>query len=159
PVGLMQLDRERHAVYHNARLLQILQAPIALAAGDEDPTARDGQDHPAPTARSLLRTLTREGVASFQAALGHVLEDGVDEDVEVDIVLSGGEWRRALMNIRALHRPTGEISGAITSVLDVTDSARAHEELQRRATFDALTGCYNRGSILDMLERELERED
>ncbi|HEY2719897.1 MAG TPA: GGDEF domain-containing protein [Solirubrobacteraceae bacterium] len=27
------------------------------------------------------------------------------------------------------------------------------------ATFDALTGCYNRGSIIDMLQRELDRND
>ena len=36
---------------------------------------------------------------------------------------------------------------------------RAHRELERRATFDALTGCYNRGAILELLERELARED
>ncbi len=43
----------------------------------------------------------------------------------------------------------GEVGGAITSVLDVTDSARAHRELERRATFDSLTGCLNRASILE----------
>jgi diguanylate cyclase (GGDEF)-like protein/PAS domain S-box-containing protein len=160
PVGLIQLDRDRHAVYFNARLQQILHgATIArdeLGVGDG---VEDEREQAAPSARSLLCTLTREGLASFEETLGHVLDDGVDEDVEVDLVQPGGEWRRALMSIRALRRPSGEVGGAITSVLDVTDSARAHEELQRRATFDALTGCHNRGSILELLQRELERTD
>jgi diguanylate cyclase (GGDEF)-like protein len=51
------------------------------------------------------------------------------------------------------------VSGAITCVLDITDSARARQELERRATFDALTGCHNRSSILGSLQSELDRED
>ena len=80
-------------------------------------------------------------MVSFDEALGNVLDEGVDKDVEVDIVLADGEWRRALMSIRALLRADGEVGGAITSVLDVTDSARAHRELERRATFDSLTAA------------------
>jgi len=63
------------------------------------------------------------------------------------------------MSLRALLRPSGEVSGAITRVLDVTDSARARQELERRATFDTLTQCHNRSSVLATLERELARED
>ena len=44
-------------------------------------------------------------------------------------------------------------------MLDVTDSARARQELEKRATFDALTRCHNRSSILAALEHELERDD
>jgi len=90
--------------------------------------------------------------------LDEVLTDGVDHDVEVDITLPSGTWRRALMSLRALFRPTGETMGAITCVLDITDSARARQELERRATFDPLTHCHNRSSVLSELERELERE-
>ena len=52
------------------------------------------------------------------------------------------------MTLRTLLRPNGEVSGAIVCVLDVTDSARARRELENRATFDALTRCHNRSSIL-----------
>jgi diguanylate cyclase (GGDEF)-like protein/PAS domain S-box-containing protein len=160
PVGLMQIDRERNVVYCNTRLEQILgTGDEAKREASHDPADTRNLDQPSPSVRSILGTLTREGVASFEHALGHVLDAGVDEDVEVDIVLADGEWRRALLSIRTLRRSGGEISGAITSVLDVTDSARAHQELERRATFDALTGCHNRGSILEMLQRELDRED
>jgi diguanylate cyclase (GGDEF)-like protein len=63
------------------------------------------------------------------------------------------------MSLRALSRASGDVSGAITCVLDVTDSARAREELEHRATYDTLTHAYNRSSILAVLEQELARED
>jgi len=37
------------------------------------------------------------------------------------------------------------------------DQIRAHEQLRFQATHDALTGAFNRGEILEMLRRELER--
>lgn len=37
------------------------------------------------------------------------------------------------------------------------DQMRAHEQLRFQATHDALTGSFNRGEILEMLRRELER--
>jgi diguanylate cyclase (GGDEF)-like protein/PAS domain S-box-containing protein len=162
PDGLLQLDTDQNVVYHNARLLQILQtSPNEVADERGSPTRADtrASEQLSPSARSLLRTLTKEGATEFQVALSRVLSEGVDQDVEVDFVLAAGEWRRALMSIRALLRQTGEVSGAITSVLDVTDSARARQELEKRATFDALTGCHNRSSILGSLKRELERQD
>jgi diguanylate cyclase (GGDEF)-like protein/PAS domain S-box-containing protein len=170
PVGLMQVDRDRNAVYYNTRLTQILAGSsthpptpgeAAGAAGHADSALRPAPDadRAPPAAGELLATVTREGIADFEAALTRVLERGVDADLEADVVPPDGEWRRVLLSIRALLRTGGEVSGAITSVLDVTDSARAHRELERRATFDALTGCYNRGAILDLVERELTRPD
>ncbi|HEX3433740.1 MAG TPA: diguanylate cyclase [Solirubrobacteraceae bacterium] len=167
PIGLMQLDGERNAVYHNARLEHILRTTLQPSPrlepepelGLDEPARQLDADRAPPPASALLSTLTREGLACFETALGRVLEHGADEDVEVDVVPADGEWRRALMSIRALKRMSGDVSGAITSVLDVTDSARAHRELEKRATFDALTGCHNRAAALDHLQRELERED
>jgi diguanylate cyclase (GGDEF)-like protein/PAS domain S-box-containing protein len=170
PVGLMQLDRERNAVYYNARLQQLLgtcpdtseSAARTVTAGPSESISSSADadtDEAPPSAQSLLGALTREGRAEFDAALARVLEQGEDADVEVDVVPADGEWRRMLMSIRSLLRADGDVNGAIVSVLDVTDSAVAHRELERRATFDALTGCYNRGAILELLERELERED
>jgi diguanylate cyclase (GGDEF)-like protein/PAS domain S-box-containing protein len=160
PDGLLQVDPEREVVYNNARLIEILhgsrhpgpgRSATAPASGDESPDT-------APSMRTLLSTLTDGGMRSFTAALRRVLDEGVDQDVEVDFVLPTGEWRCALMSIRTLLRPTGEVSGAITSVLDITDSVRARQELEKRATFDALTGCYNRSSILSALQTEVEQD-
>jgi diguanylate cyclase (GGDEF)-like protein len=98
-------------------------------------------------------------MAAFATALGRVLDEGTDQDLEVDFVQASGEWRCALVSMRSLLRASGEVNGAITSVLDITDSVRARRELVKRATFDALTGAYNRPSMLGALQRELERED
>jgi diguanylate cyclase (GGDEF)-like protein/PAS domain S-box-containing protein len=159
PVGLLHLDTDRTVVYNNARLLEILYGSDAPALESELEAAAGESDAPAASAATLLHTLTEESSAELDAALEEVLREGIDRDVEVDITLPSGIWRRALMSLRALLRPNGEVNGAITCVLDITDSARARQELERRATFDPLTHCHNRSSVLGTLERELERED
>jgi diguanylate cyclase (GGDEF)-like protein/PAS domain S-box-containing protein len=163
PVGLLHLDNERVVVYHNARLLDILygsdapmiELPLAEEPAEPGPRSATGLT----STGSLLKTLTLESMQVFDRALAEVLEAGVDRDVEVDIELPSGAWRRALLNLRALLRPSGEVNGAIVCVLDITDSARARQELERRASFDQLTQSHNRSSILSALERELTRED
>jgi diguanylate cyclase (GGDEF)-like protein/PAS domain S-box-containing protein len=160
PVGLLQVDTERNVVYNNAHLLEILHDSSGPAAVKLQPTlGTEPPQTPAPSLRTLLATLTEEGLALFESSLATVLNDGIDQDIEVDMVLESGVWRRALMSVRTLLRHGGEVSGAITCVLDVTDSARARKELEKRATFDALTGCYNRSSILTALQGELEQND
>jgi diguanylate cyclase (GGDEF)-like protein/PAS domain S-box-containing protein len=154
PVGLLQLDTERHIVYHNARLLEILYGTGTLAPLLPEAAEPDARTVPA----APLSTLTEQGRECFEEAFAEVLTEGADRDIEVDFVLPDGNERRALMSLRALLRASGEVSGAITCVLDVTDSARAREDLERRATFDPLTGCRNRSSILTALERELTRD-
>ena len=161
PVGLLHIDTDRNVVYNNARLLEILfgsDAPDGQSEPQAFPRgARNERSHRSPT---LLHTLTDDSIAAASTStLDEVLSDGVDHDVEVDIMLPSGPWRRALMSLRALSRPSGEVSGAITCVLDITDSARARQELERRATFDPLTHCHNRASMLGALEHELERDD
>jgi diguanylate cyclase (GGDEF)-like protein/PAS domain S-box-containing protein len=162
PVGLLHLDTDRNVVYHNARLLDILygsDAPGDTEAESADASAVEEADGNTTAAGTLLQTLTDEGIATFEAALAEVLADGVDRDVEVDVALPSGAWRRALVSLRALLRQSGEVNGAITCVLDVTDSARARQELEKRATFDPLTQCHNRASIVGALQRELARGD
>lgn len=162
PDGLLQLDTERHVVYHNARLLEILNGVPETGFAEVQSTDLSDAEKlhaPARSLRTLLDTVTDEGVAAFEAAFGQVLDEGIDQDVEVDVLLASGDRRRALMSIRVLRRASGEASGAITSVRDVTDSARARQELETRATSDALTRCRNRPSILAALQWELERED
>jgi diguanylate cyclase (GGDEF)-like protein/PAS domain S-box-containing protein len=159
PVGLLHLDTERNVMYNNARLLEILYGSEAPGEQSEPRAASEAASAAATSASSLLHTVTEQSTAELDAALDEVLRDGVDRDVEVDITLPSGAWRRALMSLRALVRANGEVSGAITCVLDVTDSARARQELERRATFDALTHCHNRASVLGTLERELARDD
>ncbi len=168
PVGLLQIDTERDVVYNNACLLEILYGSEPLQSEiDEDVQSVHGEapapgaqsDPSAPAVTTLLQTLTAESKKTFDSVLDEVLGAGVDRDVEVDIELPGGGWRRALMSLRALSRASGEASGAITCVLDITDSARARQELEHRATYDTLTHAHNRSSILSLLTEELARTD
>jgi diguanylate cyclase (GGDEF)-like protein/PAS domain S-box-containing protein len=168
PVGLLQIDTERDVVYNNACLLDILYGsePLDSAAATdvqavhgEAPAPGAQSDPSAPAVTTLLQTLTPESKAMFDSVLGEVLDEGVDRDVEVDIALPSGAWRRALMSVRALTRASGDTSGAITCVLDITDSARVRQELEHRATYDTLTHAYNRSSILSVLQDELDRTD
>jgi diguanylate cyclase (GGDEF)-like protein len=50
---------------------------------------------------------------------------------------------------------TGAPVGAVGCVNDVTDRVLLRRELEVRASIDALTGCLNRGTVLQMLEDEL----
>jgi diguanylate cyclase (GGDEF)-like protein/PAS domain S-box-containing protein len=162
PVGLLQVDTDRTVVYNNARLLDILHGCTGQDDAADSPASAapiEDADAPSTSAVEILNTLTDEGLSAFDGALAEVLNEGVDRDVEVDIVLASGTWRRALMSLRALLRSSGEVNGAITCVLDITDSARARQELEKRATFDPLTHCHNRSSILGALQLELERDD
>jgi len=171
PVGLVQLDVAGAVVYHNAHLLEIFRAPARpvlvrarepgdqvstpLAAGAPAVASEAGAALAAPSLEALFATVTAQGMAEFGAALADVLAQGADRDVEVDLEVPPGEWRRVLLTIRAL-RPGGEVVGVVMCALDVTDSARARRELEQRATFDALTRVHNRSSILAGVQRELD---
>ncbi len=169
PVGLLQIDVARDVVYNNACLLEILYGsePLDSAIPAESAPMVPGEQaeaaaerrEPAPTVNALLQTLTEESLGRFGEILDEVLGAGVDRDVEVDIVRPSGASRRALMSVRALSRANGEVGGAITCVLDITDSARAREELEHRATYDTLTHVHNRASILAVVQEQLARED
>ncbi len=150
PDGLLQLDAKRNVLFHNARLLEILHGSAGEAAsGSAAPAVR--------TLPELLRTLTDEAKRSFDAVVERALKDGLRGDVEVEAALPFGGRQDILVKVRPLQRNTGVASGVIASVLDITDSARTRRELERRASFDALTGVHNRSSIMGALSAELEK--
>src|SRR5262249_34217227 len=76
------------AVDHEA----VTFAVVSGATADEPPAP------PAPL-DEILATVTEESRGTFDAALAEVLAEGVDRDVELDVTLPGGEWRRLLMSV------------------------------------------------------------
>ena len=160
PDGLLQLDQRRNVVYHNARLLEILTGGADLDGLAPKPSEGIAEQQPhageGVALAMLLSALTEESRQSFDATLARALEAGVRDDVELEALLPFAAQRNVLVKVRPLRRESGAVTGVIASVLDVTDSARARRELEKRATFDALTGAHNRASIMDALERELE---
>jgi diguanylate cyclase (GGDEF)-like protein/PAS domain S-box-containing protein len=157
PDGLLQLDSECNVVYHNARLLDILHTSAGAIANRPEPEAGRhlSREPEVPALQALLKMLTDEARETFHAVVKRALKDGVREDVEVEAALPFGEERHILMKVRPLQRESGVVTGVIASVQDVTDSARAREDLEKRATFDALTGAHNRSSIMAALAGEL----
>jgi diguanylate cyclase (GGDEF)-like protein/PAS domain S-box-containing protein len=154
PDGLLQLDSERNVVYHNARLLEILHAPII---DTEPPADAEAAHEPKTVGLEILSDiLTDEAREKFDAVIERALTEGISEDVEGEALLAFGERRHILMKVRPLMRDSGGVTGVIASVQDVTDSARARRELEKRATFDALTGAHNRASIITALRAELQ---
>ena len=49
----------------------------------------------------------------------------------------------------------GKVGGAIVCIEDLTERANDRAELERRATYDPLTGCLNRASVLRRLSAQV----
>jgi diguanylate cyclase (GGDEF)-like protein/PAS domain S-box-containing protein len=64
-----------------------------------------------------------------------------------------------LRHVRLQAAPKGEDpeSGYVITIEDVTEEAKAHEELVHQAFYDTLTGLPNRALFLDRLNQELAR--
>jgi diguanylate cyclase (GGDEF)-like protein/PAS domain S-box-containing protein len=144
PLGLLQVDTDARVVYTNDRLYSIVG------------TSR------ADTAEEQLATVVDEDRQVVVEAFTGVLTDGIDSDIEVRLRPFGEldkELRYCTLNLRVLTDALGAVTGAIICVADVTESARARDELRKRATYDAVTRCYNRASTMDELEAILALND
>ena len=141
PVGLFQIDIEGAIVYTNDRLHEILGVELT------------------PTVEAQLATIVPDDRPTVERAIAEVLDVGSHTDVEVACRRPrDADLRYCTIGFRALRHDDGTISGAIACVADVTDSARMREELKFRATFDELTGCHNRASIMAALEADIGRD-
>jgi diguanylate cyclase (GGDEF)-like protein/PAS domain S-box-containing protein len=137
PTGVAQIERDGSVVFANGRLLTILDIPRA-ARIDDLLTSVDGDD-------ALL----------VRDALAGAFDDGVDLDLEIEIHAPRDTHnRRCVISVVAVANQEGEPS-ALVCVNDITESARLRENLRERATFDVLTGCYNRGSVMHALDDAL----
>lgn len=137
-VGVFHIDADRRLLLTNPALHEILGTTAGdpldvLAACVVDPLAVD-------------------------RALNAVLA-GADVDIELDARPVGSdELRHLTISARALVDDDHGVVGAVGCVTDVTESVRLRDELARRATVDELTGCLNRASVIEELERVLAGE-
>ncbi len=84
------------------------------------------------------------------------MADGSDRDLEVAVkTRRRGDDRLCHLRLRALTDPDGVVAGAIVCVEDITERARSRAELEHRATYDPLTGCLNRASVLNHVDAHL----
>jgi len=141
PIGLLQVAEDGALVYGNSRLATILGV------------------HSAATLDEHLATITEQDRTALASAFAEVLRHATDQTLEVDIQRpSTREVRRCSVSLIALTDDEGA-PGALACVTDITDSARMREELRLKATYDELTGCYNRGSVMAVLDQALADDE
>jgi diguanylate cyclase (GGDEF)-like protein/PAS domain S-box-containing protein len=139
PIGILEIDHDRRAVFSNARLATVLGRPGGR-------TVSEIFDGVAAADRDMFDRAT-------DAALG-----GEDLDVELELINPELGERRCSVLLRALTDRSGkQVTGAVLCVTDVTDQARSRDEMKRRAAMDGLTGCLNRVSILEALISSLHQ--
>jgi len=137
PSGVVQVDPDLRVVYANSRLTAILGAAGSEALADQ------------------LAALLDDDRARLQVAVEAALREGHDVDLEVELRdPRTGQQRRCSASVVAVSGREGA-SHALISLTDVTDAARMREELLVQATYDALTGCLNRASVIADLGRSL----
>jgi diguanylate cyclase (GGDEF)-like protein/PAS domain S-box-containing protein len=140
PVGIFQIDLNRHLTFTNDRLHVILRTPAAATT-----EAQFAAVHPDDRDRleaALTAVLADEPVDDLELRFQPPTTDGVARETRV-----------CLLSLRSLTDSVDVVTGAIGCVSDVTESVRLRRELQARADVDALTGCLNRSATLEVLER------
>ena len=142
PIGVFQIDTDRAITFFNDRL-QLILGHSASATIDAQFSTIDEDD------RSFL-----------ESALNAVLADEAVEDVELRFLRSSGdtlEERVCVLSMRPLTDSSGEVTGAVGCVSDVTTQVELRRQLETRANSDELTSCLSRAKILEVLSTALDR--
>lgn len=135
PMGLAQIDQDGNIVFANERLQELVSCK------------------PRTTIEAQLTAVIPEDLTSFNDGLHAVLHQGQDLDLEIRVRAPGSaSTRHCALRLRALHSDTGTVTGAILCAEDVTRRVEIRRALEVRATFDPLTGCYNRVSTMSALD-------
>ena len=145
PLGVLQSDAEGRIIYTNQKLLTILS------------TDRLG------TVEAQFASVLPDDRERVDEAFDAALRGGLDSDLEVRFTTSRDDGEKDIrlctMSLRTLTLDSGEITGAIACLADVTESFRIREELRLRATYDEVTQCHNRASTMEALELALAISD
>jgi diguanylate cyclase (GGDEF)-like protein/PAS domain S-box-containing protein len=137
PLGLAQIDASRQVIYANQ--------PFADILGVEG----------ASTIDTAFMTTIENDRQCLDDAIGAALEHGRDATIEISLGFPTAPPRTIQLVLRPLPGESTGTAGAILVVADVTERTSMRLELERRASFDALTRCYNRSTTLDILESHL----
>jgi diguanylate cyclase (GGDEF)-like protein/PAS domain S-box-containing protein len=135
PVGLFQIDNRHRMVFTNDRLHDIIGLP------------------PVPTAGSQFASLVSHDRRRFARAIRAALAGHDVDDLELTFKAAhpGDAARVCSVSVRPLTDNHERVTGCIGCVNDVTEKVALRTDLERRASYDNLTGCLNRGATLEVL--------
>jgi diguanylate cyclase (GGDEF)-like protein/PAS domain S-box-containing protein len=144
PVGLFQLDADRLITFSNDRFHTIVGSP------------------PAATAQAQFATVVSDDLIRLDEVLADVLAGEPVDDIEVRFqcppsgtTASAPVERVCVLAMRPLTDSSGNVSGAIGCLSDITDRVQLRRELEIRASVDGLTSCLNRATTLELLASTL----
>jgi diguanylate cyclase (GGDEF)-like protein/PAS domain S-box-containing protein len=140
PLGVFQVDTEKRIVYRNDRLVSIVGRPRARTVDQQ------------------FKDLSGRHRARLHEALHGVLREGKDTDLSFEVRHKMKTTRHCTLSLRALTDDSGAVTGAIGCVNDVSADVSMRQELETRATYDVLTRCRNRASVLALLEAALANQ-
>jgi diguanylate cyclase (GGDEF)-like protein/PAS domain S-box-containing protein len=137
PMGVFQIDADGQIVYTNERLHDIVGVERTQTLVEQ------------------FATVDSEDMDRLQEAVRNVVRARCDRDFEVQLRHPSLDppARRCTISLRSLTSESGLATGAVGSINDITESARLRKQLEDRATYDHLTGCLNRASIISGLDR------
>lgn len=103
----------------------------------------------------LVSVEEREHIAELVAE-SRQKREGFEAEVTVKPA-DGSAHRRCRLTVRPLNDASGESTGFVACLDDITEAWRLQRRLVEQATSDDLTGLANRGAIIDYLDEELQR--
>jgi diguanylate cyclase (GGDEF)-like protein/PAS domain S-box-containing protein len=138
PVGILQFDAAGKVLYRNDRV----EALLGTRSGS--------------TLSEQLAGIEPGMRAQVLAAATDVVAGRGDGSLEVPVAALDGSVCRLTVALRALTDDDGMTVGGLACLTDVTESVELREQLADRATYDSLTRCLNRSSILAALQEQLD---
>lgn len=136
PVGLLQAAPSGEVLYTNDRVHELLGVPRRSSLAGQL-AQLSGEDLP----RALL---------AFAAAAS----SSADHDLQVEVLVPGGR-RICTLSLHPLADDTGSGQAVLGCFTDITEGVTLRAELEQQATYDALTGCLNRASVLRRLDDQV----
>jgi diguanylate cyclase (GGDEF)-like protein/PAS domain S-box-containing protein len=146
PVGIFQFDVAGQITFTNDQLHKILGVEAAATCDAQFEVVAEDD-------RRLLRR-----------ALDEVMADQPVDGLELRVRPphnddAAPELRVCLLSLRPLTNRAGDVSGAIGSVSDVTESVQLRRELEIRAAIDGPTGCMNRRATMELLDVAMDGKE
>jgi diguanylate cyclase (GGDEF)-like protein len=146
PVGVFQVNLDGHVTFTNDRLHVIVGVGVRASIEEQMTTIANEDWH--LFEQALESALTDRPVGDIELRLRVPSED-LSEDPAVEQY----EERVCLLGLRTLTDSVGVVSGAVGCVSDITERAQLRQELEVRASIDALTSCLNRAATLELVGR------